>query len=278
MTLFIVATPIGNLSDLGMRARQVLAEVDAVLAEDTRTTRRLLEHYGLKQPLLSYHDHTSEQARNRIVERLVAGESLALVSDAGTPCISDPGYRLVRLVQDRGVRVVPIPGPSALGTFLSASGLPTDRFRFVGFAPRKPGERKSAVSKWLASQETTVLYEGPSRVLALLREIAAQDASREVALGRELTKIHEEIIRTTAAELLEQLDERDRIRGEIVLGVGPAQERSGADVEDEETTAWLESLAMSSMPVREASSLASKHLRMSSKQAYARILALRESG
>lgn len=275
MTLYVVATPIGNLGDLGKRALEVLAGVDAILAEDTRHARKLLDHFGIQKPLTSYHDHTRDQARDRLVARLLAGDSLALVSDAGTPCISDPGYRLVRQAQDSGVTVVPVPGPSAVIAFLSASGLPTDRFRFVGFAPRKKGEREGAVGRWLASRETTVLFEGPSRLIALLEELAAQDAEREVALGRELTKLHEEIVRAPVKTLLTLVADRDRIRGEIVLGISPAVQGEGVLPEDDATREWLESLAGSSLPVREAATLASRHLPLTSKEAYGRLLALR---
>lgn len=274
MTLYVVATPIGHRGDLSPRAIEVLGACDAVLAEDTRRTRPLLAGFGLSTPMVAFHDHTSEGARARVVQRLLDGESLALVSDAGTPCVSDPGYALVRDARAAGVDVRTVPGPSALTAFISISGLPSDRFQFVGFAPRKPGERDARVEEWLAYRGTTVFYESPQRLVAMLDVIVAHDELRPVAVGRELTKQFEEVVAGTAREVRDEWSSRERIRGEVVLGVGG---KSDVQVEPAVVSAWLEELAASALRTKEAAAMAQRQLGLARADAYARILALRET-
>ncbi len=220
-TLYVVATPIGNLEDITVRAARVLGEVDGVLAEDTRRTRTLLTHLGHATPMQSLHGHNEKAKIGRVLGRLARGESLAVVSDAGTPAISDPGAPLVAAVIEAGGTVVPVPGPSAVITALCASGLPTDRFQFVGFLPGRPGRRRKVLVEALASGGTTILYASPHRVvkdLAIAREVAGDD--RPAVIARELTKIHEEFDRGTLAELVERWTDKQP-RGEFVVLIGP---------------------------------------------------------
>lgn len=275
MPLYVVATPIGTLEDIGRRATRVLAEVDAILAEDTRHTLRLLEHLGVRKPLLAYHDHSSDEVRARVLGRLEQGESLALVSDAGTPAISDPGYRLVRAVQDAGHAVHPIPGPSALTTFLCASGLPTNTFRFVGFAPRRSGELDEALQAWLNAPETTVLFESPQRLVRLLTVLAGLDPGREVAVGRELTKIHEEIVRGPADRLLDRFRSRERVRGEVVVGISGASPREATGAGVDELRDWAAALAPTGIGTREASRVLAQQLGVAAREAYQAVLKAR---
>lgn len=228
-TLFIVSTPIGNLGDLTPRAIEVLRTVHAVLAEDTRHTRGLCERFDIKTPLVAYHDHNESQASPGLVARLLAGESFALVSDAGTPLLSDPGSRLVRAAVEAGVTVSPVPGASALLAALAAAGLAADRFTFFGFLPRKGGERTKALGDVLALPHTAVLYEAPSRLAETLRDLEAAGAGpRATVVARELTKPYEEFRRGTVAELAAYYSEHEP-RGEIVMVVDGAPEGAPDD-------------------------------------------------
>ena len=215
--LFVVATPIGNLADLSPRASEVLSDVDVIAAEDTRVTRKLLVRTGVSAKLISYRDANERVLAPKLVERLLDGENIALVSDAGTPCISDPGYRLVSAAQDAGVEVVAVPGPSTVTAFLSVCGLPTDRFAFEGFLP-KTG-RKRALAAFLGSSTTVVLYESPRRILGLLGDITEVMGECRVAVGRELTKMHEEVLSGTAGEIAQRLGERASVKGEVVVAI-----------------------------------------------------------
>ncbi|MFQ6110445.1 MAG: 16S rRNA (cytidine(1402)-2'-O)-methyltransferase [Nitrospinota bacterium] len=224
-----MATPIGNLEDITLRALRVMREVDLIAAEDTRRTGKLLSHYSICTPLTSYHDHNKERRTPRLVEGLLKGSSIALVSDAGTPGISDPAYYLVRRCLDRGVPVVPVPGPSAVAAALSAAGLPTNRFSFEGFLPPKGEKRRRRLMALREERQTLVLYESPYRVIRLLGEIAEVMGDREVAIARELTKLHEEFIRGRAGELAERLKGR-KITGECVVlirGLSSREKPSG---------------------------------------------------
>jgi 16S rRNA (cytidine1402-2'-O)-methyltransferase len=215
--LYVVSTPIGNMGDFSFRAVETLRAVAAVLAEDTRHTRHLLERYEIETPLVAYHEHNEAKSTPRLVSRLLAGESLALVSDAGTPLLSDPGARLVRAAAEAGVRVTPIPGASALLAALVASGLDVDRFTFIGFLARKGAERRAALDEVLAATHVVVLYEAPGRVADTLAELAAAGASeRETVVARELTKQHEELRRGTLAELAAYYGHTPP-RGEVVI-------------------------------------------------------------
>jgi len=224
-TLHVVATPIGNLGDLSPRAQQMLREVAAICAEDTRRSGQLLAHFGISTPLLALHEHNEQQMAERLVARLLAGESLALVSDAGTPLVSDPGYRLVRAAREAGVRVSPVPGPSALIAALSVAGLPSDRFAFEGFLPAKAGARRERLSALAGEPRTLVFYESSHRIdesLADLRQ--AFGDNRPAVLARELTKLFETVLDGSLAQLHERvLADADQRKGEFVLvvqGVG----------------------------------------------------------
>ncbi len=216
--LYLVALPIGNLEDITVRAIRTLRSVDGILAEDTRVTRRVLDRYRIETPFFSSVFQGGERQRaGWLVDKLRAGHRLALVSDAGTPLISDPGYPLVREAIAAGIVVVPVPGPSATIAALIASGLPADRFCFEGTVPRKTGERRSLFGRLRTEERTTVLFESPHRLLDTLRQMDDQLPDRQVTIARELTKRHEEFLRGRPCELAERLGERDRVRGECVL-------------------------------------------------------------
>lgn len=231
-TLWVVATPIGNLGDLTLRAVEVLKSCDRVAAEDTRRTRQLLAHLGIEgKPLESLHEHSSARDVARLVERLEAGESIALVSDAGTPLVSDPGEPLVRAAIAAGVRVAPVPGPSAVLAALAASGVASGYgFRFFAFLPRDPGERRRAIATIAETPEPVVLYESPERCADTLADLAAATPERSACVARELTKIHEELVRGTLAELAA----RTEWRGEIVLVLGAYAPESRAEAIDDD--------------------------------------------
>jgi 16S rRNA (cytidine1402-2'-O)-methyltransferase len=222
-TLYIVATPIGNLEDITFRAVRILKEVDLIAAEDTRHSRKLLSHFGIARPLTSYFDHNKNFKGNYILERLAEGNSVALISDAGTPCISDPGYQLVRDAVATGITVVPIPGPSAALTALSAAGLPTDSFTFLGFLPNRQGKRRERLAELAGEGRVLVFYESPRRLLAMLADLRETCGERDVVVARELTKVYEEFIRGRVTEVVERLKDRE-IRGEVVILVAPAAE------------------------------------------------------
>ena len=216
-TLFVVSTPIGNMGDFSFRAVETLRDVAAVLAEDTRHTRHLLERYEIDAPLVAYHEHNEAKTTPRLVERLLNGESLALVSDAGTPLLSDPGARLVRAAIDAGVQVSPVPGASALLAALVASGLEAERFTFYGFLARKGPERRTAIDELVALRHAAVLYEAPARVHATLAELADAGAGgRQAVVARELTKQYEELRRGTVAQLVAYYQQTPP-RGEVVI-------------------------------------------------------------
>jgi 16S rRNA (cytidine1402-2'-O)-methyltransferase len=219
--LHLVATPIGNLGDITLRALWVLRGVDRILCEDTRITQRLLAHYGIDKPLDAYHDHNADRARPGVLAALRRGETLALVSDAGTPLVSDPGYRLVREALAEGLPVTAAPGPSAAVTALILSGLPPDAFLFAGFLPPRPTARRKALASWRDLAATLVFYEGPSRLAAALADMAAVLGDRPAAIARELTKRHEELRRGSLAALAAQYAGEPAPRGEIVIVVGP---------------------------------------------------------
>jgi 16S rRNA (cytidine1402-2'-O)-methyltransferase len=236
-TLYVVSTPIGNVEDLAPRARRILAEVDRVAAEDTRHTGRLLDRLGIDAEMISLHQHNEAERTDRLLGWMAKGETVALVSDAGTPLVSDPGGRLVRAVRDAGHTVVPIPGPSAVLAALTASGLPWERFTFLGFLPRRGGERGQLLRRVAASPETTVLFESPERTVALLEALVeACGEAREASVGRELTKLHEEVRTGTLSDLLNYYRDSG-VRGEVtvcVAGAAPsdaAPDRAEAPVE-----------------------------------------------
>lgn len=228
-SLFLVATPIGNLEDMTFRAVRTLREVDVIACEDTRHTRRLLDHYDIDKPTISYHEHNESDRAASIVQRLVEGANVALVSDAGTPLINDPGYRLVTAAVAAGVPVVPIPGASAILTALTASGLPTDAFYFGGFVPQKQSARRRMLESLADLECTLVFYEAPHRILETLQDIGSAYGEREVVLTRELTKIHEEFLRGTGLALFRILEQRGTPKGEMTLVIGKPTRRAVDD-------------------------------------------------
>jgi len=222
--LYVVATPLGNLEDMTLRGIRILKEVDLIAAEDTRTTRKLLNHYGIQTPQTSYFEHNELKKAQTLLPRLQRGQKIALVSEAGTPNISDPGFRLIRLAIDHHIPVVPIPGSSAALAALSVSGLASDSFLFLGFLPSKPTKRRKAIEKWKDLDRTLILYESPHRLVAALTDLLEILGDREIALARELTKAFEEVLRGKISRVLEGLGEI-RIRGEITLVVAGKKRR-----------------------------------------------------
>jgi 16S rRNA (cytidine1402-2'-O)-methyltransferase len=274
-TLYVVATPIGNLEDLTPRARQTLAAVDLVAAEDTRHTRGLLSHIGAKPALIALHEHNEEQAARSVIETLNRGKTVALVSDAGTPLVSDPGYRLIRAAHDQDIPVVPVPGVSAVTAALSVAGLPTDRFCFEGFAPSRAAARR----KWLAGlanePRTMIMFESVHRIRDCLADlVAAFGASREAFIGRELTKIHEQCVHAPLGSLQDLLNAGDIVgKGEFVIVVAGAAESRGSAVD---TDRLLELLAPH-LSARDVARIAAKLTGEKKNALYERVLELRRN-
>ncbi len=269
--LHIVATPIGNLGDVTIRALETLAGADAILAEDTRHSRRLLEHYSISTPLAPYHEHNAAEARPRAMARMRAGEALALISDAGTPLISDPGYRLVAEAVVEGIAVTSLPGPCAAIVALTLSGLPTDRFFFEGFLPPKSAARRERLNALAGIPATLVFYEGPSRIAETLADLAAELGARQCVVARELTKMHEEARRGDLAQLAALYGAEEAPRGEVVLIVGPPTEKAPpteADL-DREILA-----ALGELSVKDAAAAVAARFGLPRREVYARALHL----
>ncbi len=222
-TLYVVATPIGNLGDITIRALDTLKAVSAIVCEDTRHSSRLLSHYGIRKPLQSGHSHNEQRSAAAVVARLNAGENVAYITDAGTPGISDPGRVLVRSVRDAGHSVVPIPGASAVSAILSVNPFPGKAVVFEGFLSPKSGRRKKRLQELLSTGESFILYESPHRLLKLLAALADLDPDRDVLLGREMTKMHEEFVEGSAGQVLEIMEGRASVKGECAILVGPAK-------------------------------------------------------
>lgn len=278
-TLYLVSTPIGNLGDLSRRAAGILGSVDRVLAEDTRRTRILLDHLGLRTPLVSLHAHNEAARVERVLEWMDSGETLALVSDAGTPLLSDPGDRIVPAVLEAGHAVVPVPGASAILAALVASGLPAVPFTFLGFVPRKGKERRAMLDRVAESNETVVVFESPERLAALLSALAEVcGGDRRAAVARELTKLHEEVSRGTLAELAAYY-EAGSVRGEVCLVVAPAPPAERSPETDEAAAGALARalLAGGGAPSRVAREV-SRRLGISRSEAYRIVHALPDSG
>ena len=267
--LFLVATPIGNLRDVTLRALEVLAAADVVAAEDTRHSRRLLDRYAIRRPMISYHEHNEAQASERLLADLDAGRSVALVSDAGTPLVSDPGFRLVVGARQAGHAVVPVPGPSAPLAALVASGLAGDAFTFAGFLPPKQGARRARLDRLRAVPGTLVLFEAPHRLAASLGDMAAVLGEREAVVARELTKRHEELRTATLGDLARHYAEEEP-RGEIVVCIAPAPETEAVDAER-----VLRDL-LSDMPVSRAAAEAAKLTGHSKRELYAMGLKIKD--
>ncbi len=264
-TLYIVSTPIGNVGDFSFRAVETLGRVDAVLAEDTRHTRPLLQRYQISTPLIAYHEHNEAKTTGRLVERLVAGERFALVSDAGTPLLSDPGERLVQAAIAAGIPVVPIPGASAVLAALVASGLDASRFTFFGFLPRSGKERHAGLDALASLGHTAILYEAPGRLAATLAELAAKGAGdRACAVAREMTKHFEEVRRGTVWELAAYYQEAT-VKGEVVVVLAGAPHR---EVDDEVIRARVRALREQGMSARDVSSMVAGELGVSKRVVY----------
>jgi 16S rRNA (cytidine1402-2'-O)-methyltransferase len=269
--LHVTATPIGHLADISLRAVNALAAADAVLCEDTRVTGKLLQRYGISTRLVPYHDHNAAKLRPRILAELKAGKALVLVSDAGTPLISDPGFKLARAVIAEGLPLHVIPGASAPLAALTLSGLPSDRFLFGGFLPDRKGERRRALTTLKPIPATLIFFESPHRIVEALADIADVLGERVVAVTRELTKLHEEVLRGPPAEVARSLSDRETIKGEITLVVSPpgdAAPPSSETVDD----ALRE--ASATMPKAKAAGLVAERFGLARKDLYARLLAL----
>ena len=271
--LHIVATPIGNLKDVSFRALGTLAAADAVFAEDTRVSRKLLAHYGITTPLVAYHEHNAAEMRPKILARLQEGQALALISDAGTPLVSDPGYKLVEAVLAEGFTVVPVPGPSAVLAALVAAGLPTDRFFFEGFLPPKSTARRERLSELSSIPATLVFFESPHRLLGMLHDAHEIMGDRSAAVARELTKLYETVRRGTLSALFSEFESAPRPKGEIVVLIGAAvdsvsDEQKGADLDDRLR------LHLSHLSVKDAVAVAVEETGLPRRQVYARAVAL----
>lgn len=265
--LYVVATPIGNLEDVTVRALRILKEVDLIAAEDTRHTRKLLAHYAITTRLTSYHDHSEATKTPKLIALLHAGKNVALVSDAGTPGISDPGYRLVNAAAEAGLRVVPVPGPSMVTALLSVGGLPTDRFAFEGFLPAKQSRRRRVLHALRREPRTLVLYESPHRLVDCLVDLAAELGDRRIVVGREVTKQFEEILRGPINEVAATLGQRP-VKGEVALLVkgwdGEEEPAAGPSAED-----LMQQLLADGTALKEAARTVGETCGLSGGEAYA---------
>jgi 16S rRNA (cytidine1402-2'-O)-methyltransferase len=273
-TLYVVATPLGNLEDITLRALRVLKEVDLIAAEDTRHSRKLLAHYGISTPLTSYYDQIERQKAPQLIEELKKNKSIALISDAGTPCIADPGFRLVRAALDAGIDVEVVPGPSAVAAALSISGLPTDRFAFEGFIPPRASARRNFLKGLAAEERTLVLYEAARRLVEALQDLLDVMGDRRVVIARELTKMFEEVQRGPVSELIGVLRQRPGgVQGEVTLLVGGA-EGSAVTLSPAELDELIKEMRGQGVGLKEiARQLADAH-RLSRRDVYQRALDL----
>jgi 16S rRNA (cytidine1402-2'-O)-methyltransferase len=270
--LYLTATPIGNAADITLRALSVLRQCDAIVAEDTRVTARLLAIHAISRPMLTYNDHNAPVMRPKLLEKLKGGGRLALVSDAGTPLISDPGHKLVRAAREAGIAVYPVPGPSAALAALTASGLPSDRFFFAGFLPAKRGPRRTALAGLAAIPATLILFESPQRLAESLADMAELLGRREAAIARELTKLHEEIRLAPLGELAAAYANATPPKGEITLVIGPAREDAAPHAGRLD---GLLAAALCFMPVKAASQLVAEATGASRRVVYLRALRLK---
>jgi 16S rRNA (cytidine1402-2'-O)-methyltransferase len=274
--LYLVASPIGNLEDITFRAVRILKECDLIACEDTRHTLRLLNHYGIGKPLISYHDHNEATRSAELLAKLQAGSNVALVSDAGMPLVADPGYRLVTAAVAAGISVQPIPGPSALLTALAASGLPTDAFRFAGFLPARSGQRASALEAFANDAATVIFYEAPHRILEALADVERILGARPVVVARELTKTHEEFLRGTARQILDILGARDAVKGEITLLIGKAPKDDATQVDQTPVDEAVAACMREGMARMDAVKAVAKRRGLSKREVYAQALLGRE--
>ena len=269
-TLYIVATPIGNLEDITLRALRILKEVDLIAAEDTRHTKKLLTHYGIQKHLTSYHEYNEKTKSSQLIHRLKEGCRVALVSDAGTPLLSDPGFRLVQEAIRAEAQVIPVPGPSALTAVLSASGLPTASFAFEGFLPAKKAQRRKTLTGLREEERTLVFYEVPHRMQESLRDILEILGDREIVLGREVTKVHEEFLRGSVSQLIADTGPREW-RGEITVVVGGGKkdrDRDRIKDRDREIRSEIQRLRAEGMRVKEIAEILGERYSMSKREVY----------
>lgn len=271
-TLYLVATPIGNLSDITHRALQVLRDVDLIACEDTRHTHKLLSHYGITTKTISYHEHNEQQRAAQLIDQLKQGSSIAVVSDAGTPAVSDPGFRLVRAAIENEVAVVPVPGPSALISALVAAGLPTDEFFFAGFLPARSNARRARLAELQSVPGTLIFYEAPHRLAATLKDAYEMLGERDAVVARELTKVHEEIRRGRLSELTVHYEQEDP-RGEIVVLID--RNVISAAPQQSSIAALVDQFEQDGMDQRAALKKAARELGISRAEAYRRLVAER---
>jgi 16S rRNA (cytidine1402-2'-O)-methyltransferase len=276
--IYLVATPIGNLEDITLRALRTLREADVIACEDTRHTRKLLAHFEIRKPLLSYHEHNEAQRAAELVERAQRGEAVAVVSDAGTPGISDPGFRVVRAAIDASVPVISVPGPVAAISALAASGLPTDSFRFAGFLPAKKSQRRKALESLQSEDVPLILYEAPRRIVETLQDVLQVLGDRPLVLARELTKLHEEYLRGTVSGLLEELRSRTSLKGEMTVIIGrssPSQTGELAEKPLAERVAEL--MENNGLPRMDAIKQAARERGLSKREAYGHLQSAKDS-
>jgi 16S rRNA (cytidine1402-2'-O)-methyltransferase len=274
-TLYLVATPIGNLADITHRALQVLRDVDLIACEDTRHTRKLLQHYGIDTKTISYHEHNEQQRASELIELLKDGSNVAVVSDAGTPAISDPGFRLVRAAVENEITIVPLPGPSALISALIATGLPTDQFFFGGFLPARSSARRARFDELRSVPGTLIFYEAPHRLATSLRDAHEILGEREAVVARELTKLHEEFRRGRLSELAEHYSTVEQPRGEIVLLIDRTVLDEATAAQPTSVAALVKQFEASGLDHRAALKKAARELGLSRAEAYRRLLAER---
>jgi len=274
--LYVVATPIGNLEDITFRALRILKEVDLIAAEDTRHTKKLLTHYDISTPLTSYHDHIETVKAPALITQLQAGKNIALVSDAGTPGIADPGYRLVKGAVDAGISVVPLPGPSAVLALLSIGGLPTDRFVFEGFLPAKASQRRKTLQRLTQEERTIFFLESPHRLLDTLLDIENILGGRAIVIGRELTKMHEEVLRGSVNEVRTLLQSRD-IKGEVAILVSGATEQPQA-MEETALVEDIRALRAQGLMLKDIAHIISERRGVPKREVYALGVQLKEQG
>lgn len=274
--LYLIATPIGNLEDITLRALRILKSVHLLLCEDKRTSAKLLNHYGIKVPLLAYHDHNADKLSLSLIDQIQKGAAIGLISDAGTPLISDPGFQIVQLCIEKNLYVTSLPGPCAFVTALTISGLPVHDFRFGGFLPAKSGERKAIFETVKPFYSTLIFYESPHRILKTLDDIRTIFDDRQIVLCRELTKYYEERLSGSAAELYEELARRDAIKGEFVLLIKGA-DKDGFKLSEDELQRQIQKLLDLKLLAKEIRDQLSAETGLSKKEIYQRILAIKET-
>jgi 16S rRNA (cytidine1402-2'-O)-methyltransferase len=274
-TLYIVSTPIGNLGDITLRALEILKSVDLVAAEDTRHSRKLFSRYDIKTPLVSYYRAKEEITGDKVLAALQSGKNVALISDAGTPGISDPGYYLIKKTIDEGGKVITIPGPSAIISALTLSGLPTDRFVFEGFLPPKGSARKRRLEAILDEKRTIIFYESPRRAGRTLKELLKLLGDRKAALARELTKIHEEVVRGKISDIIKVIEENG-LKGEVTLILAGQNEKVEKNSDEADVVSTLQSILEKGLSVKDSAEIAAREFNISKRRAYQEIIRMKD--